>query len=76
LFSSPQSAASVNENSDAVGGSLSAFSVYRSTDDGQSWTRLDTDQLGFASVVSIAADRQKPGRVYVGTNGRGIFFAE
>jgi photosystem II stability/assembly factor-like uncharacterized protein len=50
-----------------------AFSVYQSTDDGATWTRIDDASLGFASVVTLAADRQTPGRLYVGTNGRGIY---
>jgi photosystem II stability/assembly factor-like uncharacterized protein len=53
-----------------------ALSVYRSVDNGQSWTRIDGPDLGWASVVAIAADRQVPGRVFVGTNGRGIYFSE
>lgn len=59
-----------------AGESDPAFSVYRSDDQGKTWTKLDGPDLGFASVVCLTADRQIPGRVYIGTNGRGIYFSE
>jgi xyloglucan-specific exo-beta-1,4-glucanase len=50
-------------------------SVYRSDDLGASWARIDDASLGWPSESTIVGDRQTPGRVYVGTNGRGIFTA-
>ncbi|NLB69673.1 MAG: hypothetical protein GX804_08350, partial [Lentisphaerae bacterium] len=52
-----------------------ALSIYRSNDLGASWTRIDDATLGWPSESIIAGDRQRPDRVYVGTNGRGIFRA-
>ncbi len=51
-------------------------SVYRSDDLGANWARIDDASLGWPSESVIVGDRQTPGRVYVGTNGRGIFRAD
>ncbi|MFF7652300.1 xyloglucanase [Streptomyces sp. NPDC007983] len=47
--------------------------IFRSTDAGKSWTRIndDTRQWGWTGAT-ITGDPRVYGRVYVGTNGRGI----
>lgn len=47
--------------------------IFRSTDAGASWTRIDDDahQWGWTGA-SITGDPRVHGRVYVATNGRGI----
>jgi len=51
--------------------------IYRSTDAGASWTRLNDDQHQYGSTNAvIAGDPRVFGRVYVGTNGRGIVYGE
>lgn len=51
--------------------------VYRSDDMGETWTRLNDDSypLGFEPNV-LRGDRQVYGRVFVGSNGRGIHYGE
>jgi xyloglucan-specific exo-beta-1,4-glucanase len=49
--------------------------VWRSDDAGETWTRINDDQHQWgARFRSIAADPRIFGRVYVGTDGRGIFY--
>jgi len=43
---------------------------------GARWFKLNDLDLGFSKISSIAADPMRPGRVYVGTSGRGIFVAD
>ena len=50
--------------------------LYRSLDMGASWERLNGPEQGFGQGIVVQGDRQTPGRVYVGTNGRGIFYAD
>ena len=49
--------------------------VFRSTDYGKTWDKIsnDTTALG-ADVNCMKADRQKFGTVYIGTNGRSVYF--
>ena len=47
--------------------------IYRSTDNGKSWQRLNDDDHLFGNITpSITGDSQVFGRVYFATNGRGI----
>jgi xyloglucan-specific exo-beta-1,4-glucanase len=50
--------------------------VFRSTDDGATWLRLNPENLQFHSISALAADPRVFGRVYVGSRGRGIFYGE
>lgn len=51
--------------------------VFRSNDAGASWVRINDDQHQYASInVSITGDPRMYGRVYLGTNGRGILYAD
>ena len=50
--------------------------LFRSDDQGTSWTRIDDDQHQFGTAGYMAGDENVYGRVYVGTNGRGILYGE
>lgn len=47
--------------------------IYRSDDAGRSWSRIDDERLRFPADC-IVGDSRTPGRVYLGTPGRGIVF--
>jgi hypothetical protein len=46
--------------------------LYISSDVGQSFSRLNDDQHNFGWIHAVAGDPRRFGRVYVGTEGRGI----
>lgn len=49
------------------------FGIYRSTDKGKSWKRIDDNTKNWGNMNStICADPNVFGRVYISTNGRGI----
>jgi hypothetical protein len=51
--------------------------VFRSTDDGVTWQRIDMPEIALGNdPVVMTADRQVFGRVYVGMNGSGIYYGE
>ena len=49
--------------------------IFRSDNEGQDWVRIDDDRHRFGVNV-IAGDSRTPGRVYLGTSGRGIVYAD
>jgi hypothetical protein len=51
--------------------------IFRSDDAGESWTRINDDQhqWGWTGAV-VTGDPDVYGRVYVGTNGRGIIYGD
>lgn len=49
--------------------------LYRSDDGGTSWTRINDDRNNFPADA-IVGDSRVPGRVYVGTPGRGIIYGD
>ncbi len=55
----------------------SVSGVFRSDDSGRSWTRINDDahQYGWIGQV-ITGDPRLYGRIYLGTNGRGILYAD
>ena len=50
--------------------------IFRSTDIGRSWQRINDDQHQWGLILQIAGDPKQFGRVYVGTHGRGIFYGD
>lgn len=52
------------------------YGIFRSTDNGDSWLRINDDAHNFGKVLHIAGDMQDFGRVYIGTHGRGIIMGE
>ncbi|KAL6879404.1 Xyloglucanase [Trichoderma longibrachiatum] len=66
-----------NWNLYAFGTGPSGARLYASGDNGASWTDIQGSQ-GFGSIDStkVAGSGSTAGQVYVGTNGRGVFYAQ
>jgi xyloglucan-specific exo-beta-1,4-glucanase len=58
-----------------IGGAVGYF---RSDDTGANWVKINDASHGFGSASSnvLTADPRIYGRVYIGTNGRGIFYGD
>jgi len=50
--------------------------AFRSDDDGTTWSRITDDKHRFATMNNICGDPRIYGRVYLGTNGRGILVGD
>lgn len=51
--------------------------IWRSDDEGQKWQRIDDDCHRWGGRYRvISGDPRRPGRVYVGTDGRGMFYGD
>ena len=57
----------------AVGG---VTGIFRSDDQGASWTLITDDQHQFGVAGYVAGDENVSGRVYVGSNGRGVIYGD
>jgi hypothetical protein len=52
------------------------WGLYRSDDAGATWRRIDDPQHQFGYINCLAGDPRQPGRVYLGTSGRGIIHGD
>lgn len=61
-----------------VAANYGGIAYLRSDDQGVNWVKINDAAHGFGSASSncITADSRVYGRVYIGTNGRGIFYGE
>lgn len=50
--------------------------IFRSTDAMKSWVRINDDAHQYGAIDEIIGDPRIFGRVYLGTNGRGILYGE
>ncbi len=50
--------------------------VFRSDDTGESWVRINDDDHQYGKTFVVTGDPRRYGRVYLGTNGRGILVAD
>ncbi len=50
--------------------------VFRSVDMGRTWVQINDEQSGFGTMSVITGDPKVFGRVYLGTNGRGVIVAD
>ena len=59
-----------------LNGTVSATAgVFRSDDEGKTWVRIDDAAHQFGTMGVVCGDPRVYGRVYVGTNGRGVLVA-
>ncbi len=60
-----------------VGAVESFNAVYRSDDEANTWTRINDDQHQWGwTGAAVTGDPRVYGRVYLGTNGRGVQYGE
>jgi hypothetical protein len=57
-------------------GSNNVIGIFRSTNAGKSWTRINDDHHPWGSIGTVVGDPRVFGRVYLGTNGRGIIYGD
>ncbi len=50
--------------------------LWRSTDTGLTWERINDDDHNFGHIGALTGDPRRFGRVYIGTSGRGIIYGE
>ncbi|RDI99257.1 cellulase [Dyella solisilvae] len=50
--------------------------IFRSTDGGEHWLRIDDDAHRYGAISMITGDPRVFGRVYFGTSGRGILYGD
>ncbi|KAK1759608.1 hypothetical protein QBC47DRAFT_410356 [Echria macrotheca] len=61
----------------ALGRGASGAKLYASADDGRTWVDVQGGQgFGALSACRVVGSANVPGQVYVGTNGRGVFYAK
>lgn len=60
----------------AVGQLGDVDGLYRSTDDGKHWLRIDDDAHRYGGERLVTGDPRVFGRVYFATSGRGVFYGD
>ena len=50
--------------------------LYRSTDGGSTWVRINDDAHQYGEVGHVTGDPRRFGRVYFASGGRGIFYGD
>lgn len=50
--------------------------IFRSTDTGANWVRINDDRHQWGLILHITGDPKQYGRVYVGTHGRGTLYGD
>ena len=60
----------------AAGEHAGVYGLYRSTDDGVHWLRIDDDAHRYGGQRLITGDPRLFGRVYFATSGRGVFYGD
>ncbi len=50
--------------------------IFRSDDAARTWVRINDDQHQWGLVLHVTGDPRIPGRVYVGTHGRGLVYGD
>jgi hypothetical protein len=58
-----------------VGTINGVWGVYRSDDDGATWSRFNDDAHQFGGIGVMAADQNVYGRIYVSGTGRGLLYS-
>jgi len=59
-----------------IGTARGVEGVFRSTDEGRTWLRINDGRTGFGTMSHVCGDPRRFGRVYLGTNGRGVLYAD
>jgi hypothetical protein len=59
-----------------VGTVSGVYGIFRSIDEGNSWTRINDDAHQYGQLEAISGDPQIYGRVYLGASGRGILYGD
>ncbi len=60
----------------AVGTISGVYGIFRSDDAGASWSRINDDAHQYGMLGTISGDPRIYGRVYVGTDGRGLIYGD
>jgi hypothetical protein len=59
-----------------VGIGPTGYGFYRSTDGGTTWVQINDSAHQYGDVTIIIGDPRIFGRVYLGTQGRGIIYGD
>jgi len=60
----------------AVGTVVGVYGIFRSDDIGVNWIRINDDHHQYGALGDVSGDPRIYGRVYVGTQGRGIVYGD
>jgi xyloglucan-specific exo-beta-1,4-glucanase len=55
---------------------LNEQAIFRSDDAGRTWARINDDRHQFGTQQVVSGDPRIYGRVYLGTNGRGVLYGD